>query len=89
MNDRDPVSEKPPSAPPLEPPARLRRVIELAYAVKGVIAARVWQAEGVIAIGIRCTSSASPNELLRRVEIAVASLREPDEKWEFGVLDEA
>jgi hypothetical protein len=73
----------------LEPPARLRRAVELAYAVEGVIGARVWKSDDVIAIGIRAAPNASPNDLLRRVEIAVASLREPEEKWEFGLLDEA
>ena len=73
----------------IEPPLRLRRAVELAYAVEGVIGARVWQSDNVIAIGIRAAPNASPNDLLRRVEIAVASLREPDEKWEFGLLDEA
>jgi hypothetical protein len=29
----------------------------------------------------------APNELLRRVEVAVAGLREPDETWEFGLLE--
>jgi hypothetical protein len=73
----------------LELPTRLRRAIELAYAVEGVIGARIWQSDGLIAIGIRGAPNISPNELLRRVEMAVASLREPEEKWEFGLLDEA
>jgi hypothetical protein len=72
-----------------EPPLRLRRAVELAYAVEGVIGARVWQSDGIIAIGVRAAPNASPNDLLRRVAIAVASLREPEEKWEFGLLDEA
>jgi len=29
----------------------------------------------------------APGELLRRVEKAVAGLREPDETWDFGFLD--
>ncbi|MEO8874899.1 MAG: hypothetical protein ABI461_04865 [Polyangiaceae bacterium] len=85
----DPPQNKPDEPIPLQPPARLRRVIELAYAVEGVVGARVWQSDGIIALGIRSAPNASPNDLLRRVEIAVASLREPEEKWEFGLLDEA
>ena len=73
----------------VEPPLRLRRAVELAYAVEGVVGARVWQSDNIIAIGIRAAPNASPNDLLRRVAIAVASLREPEEKWEIGLLDEA
>jgi hypothetical protein len=29
----------------------------------------------------------APSELLRRVESAVAGLREPEETWEFGFLE--
>jgi hypothetical protein len=29
----------------------------------------------------------APSELLRRVEHAVAGLREPEELWDFGLLD--
>jgi hypothetical protein len=31
----------------------------------------------------------APSELLRRVEHAVAGLREPDETWDFGMLETA
>jgi hypothetical protein len=82
------VSDPPDEDLVVEPPMRLRRAVELAYAVEGVIGARVWKSDDVIAIGIRAAPNASPNDLLRRVEIAVSSLREPEEKWEFGLLDE-
>ncbi len=72
-----------------EPPPRLKRAVELAYGVEGVLGARVWQAEGIVAIGVRAAPSASPQDVLRRVEAAVSVLREADEKWEFGLLDDA
>jgi hypothetical protein len=67
---------------------RLRRALELVYGVEGVVAARVWQWSGRIAVGIRGRNTASPNDLLRRVETAVAGLREPEETWDFGILEE-
>lgn len=71
----------------------MRRMLEIVYAVDGVAAARVWQlpAEGTvkktIAIAVRPSPRASPQELLQRVEAAVAGMREPDESWEFGLLE--
>ena len=69
-------------------PPRLRRALELVYGVEGVIAARVWQLPGRLAVGVRGGNATAPLELLRRVEAAVAGLREPDETWEFGLLDD-
>jgi hypothetical protein len=67
-------------------PPRVRRAIELVYGVEGVVSARVWQWSGKVAVGVRGTSTSASSELLRRVEAAVAGLREPDEAWEFGLL---
>jgi hypothetical protein len=73
------------SAPaPLDP--RLRRALELVYQVDGVSAARIWSWPGKIAIGVR--GSGSPADLLHRVEAATLPLREPDEAWEFGLLED-
>jgi hypothetical protein len=68
-------------------PPRVERALELAYRVEGVIAARVWQWPGRVAVGVVAGKSASPADLLRRVEAAVSVLREPDELWDFGILD--
>jgi hypothetical protein len=96
MNDdaaRDPSS---PKDEPLDLPPRVRRILRIVYAVEGVAAARVWlwqkgeetDAEKKVALGVRGTMAISPTELLRRVEMVVAPLREPDETWEFGLLEE-
>ena len=69
-------------------PPKLRRVLELVYAVEGVVAARVWQWPGRIAVGVRGGNATSPMDLLRRVEAAVASLQEPEESWDFGILED-
>ena len=69
-------------------PPRLRRAIELAYGVEGVVAARLWQWPGRIAVGVRGAATSSPTELLRRVEAAVTPLREADEMWDFGILED-
>jgi len=70
-------------------PPRIRRAIELAYGVEGVIAARVWQWPGRVAVAVRGGVATVPSTLLRRVEAAVAGLREPGETWDFGILDDA
>jgi hypothetical protein len=69
-------------------PSRLRRMLELVYGVDGVVAARVWQSPGRIAIGVRAGSSAAPASLLSCVESAVAGLRDPGEDWDFGILED-
>ncbi len=58
------------------------------YGVEGVVAARVWQSPGRVAIGVRGASITAP-DLIRRVETAVAGLREAGEVWDFGILEEA
>jgi hypothetical protein len=68
-------------------PPRLKRTLELVYGVEGVTAARVWKWGDKVAVGVRPTATSAPAELLRRVEAAVAGLREPEETWEFGILD--
>jgi hypothetical protein len=77
--DQEPKSELSP---------KLRRILELVYGVEGVIAARIWQWSGRIAVGVRGGMATAPSDLIPRVEAAVAGLREPDEAWEFGILDE-
>jgi len=71
-----------------ELPPRLRRTLELVYNVEGVVAVRVWQWPGRVAVGVRGGATTVPAELIRRVEAAVAAMREPDEAWDFGILDE-
>jgi hypothetical protein len=70
-----------------ELPPRIRRTLELVYGVEGVTAARVWHWPGRVAVGVRPAMLSAPAELLKRVERAVAGLREPDETWEFGLLE--
>jgi len=74
---------------PDELPARLRRTLELVYSVEGVVAARVWQCAGRIAVGVRGGVATSPGSLLHRVQFAVAGLKEPEEDWDFGILEDA
>lgn len=70
-----------------ELPPRIRRTLELVYGVEGVTAARVWHWPGRVAVGVRPAMLSAPSELLRRVEAAVAGVREPEETWEFGFLE--
>jgi hypothetical protein len=80
------MTKAPLSRPELPP--RLRRTLELVYGVQGVVVARVWQLPGRIAIGVRGGRGTTPPDLLRRVESAVDGLREPDEMWDFGILED-
>jgi hypothetical protein len=68
---------------------RIRRALELVYAVDGVIAARIWQWPGRVAVGVSVATSFSAGDTLRRVEAAVAAIRHPEEAWDFGLLDAA
>lgn len=75
------------TTPRLELAPRIRRTLELVYGVPGVTAARVWHWPGSVAVGVRPGASSAPSELLHRVERAVAGLREPEETWDFGLLE--
>ena len=75
-----------PSGTPSNLAPRLRRTLEVVYGVEGVVAARVWEMPGRVAVGVRGGKITSPAELIRRVELAVAPLREPGEAWDFGIL---
>jgi len=66
---------------------RLKRTLEIVYGVEGVAGARVWVWPGRVAVGVRPSPMTSPHDLLRRVESAVAGLKEQGESWEFGLLD--
>ena len=67
----------------------VRRALELVYAVEGVVGARIWQWQGGVAVGINLAASSHLAETLRRVEVAVAALRLPEEPRDFGLLDVA
>lgn len=69
-------------------PQRLRRALELVYGVEGVVSARIWRWPGGIAVGVRGGSTTSPTDLIRRVELATAGLRDADESWDFGILED-
>ena len=69
-------------------PPRLRRTLELVYGVEGVLQARVWLWPGRVAVAVRGAKATSPADLIRRVEVAVAGVREPEETWDFGILEE-
>ncbi len=80
------MTDGPASSTELSP--RLRRTLELAYGVEGVVAARVWQWAGRVAVGVR-GAGLTPPDLILRVEAAVAGLREAGEVWDFGILEDA
>jgi hypothetical protein len=65
---------------------RVQRILQLVYAVEGVVAVRVWQWASNVAIAIR--GGAAGADLMGRVEAAVAGIREPGETWHFGLLEE-
>ena len=81
-----PNESSPPEAPELPP--RVLRILEICYQVEGVASARVWQWDGTVAVGVRGLPTIAFSELIRRVEIALAPVREPGETWEFGLLED-
>jgi hypothetical protein len=83
---REPRADQPAGEAELAP--RLRRALQLVYAVDGVVAVRVWHWGPNVAVGVRGGAWASPTDLVRRVKAAVAGLREPGEAWDFGVLED-
>lgn len=88
MNDATPTPPAPPApGGSASLPPRIRRTLELVYGVEGVTAARVWHWPGRVSVGVRPAMLSAQSELLRRVEHAVSGLREPDETWDFGLLD--
>jgi hypothetical protein len=70
-----------------EIPPRMKRVLQVVYAVEGVSAARVWEWPGRVAVAVHAAGIAD-GELLRRVERAVDPLRDAEETWDFGLLDD-
>jgi hypothetical protein len=70
-------------------PTRLRRALELVYAVEGVVGAQIWQWTGGVAVGVAVSQGSPLQEVLRRVEAAVAPVKHVEEVWEFGLLDAA
>jgi hypothetical protein len=87
MDDAEPDAGPSTTGRPQALPPRIRRTLELVYGVEGVTAARVWHWPGQVSVGVRPAMMSAPSELLRRVEHAVAGLREPDETWDFGMLE--
>ena len=71
------------SEPASDLPPRLRRALELVYAVEGVAEARVWMSPGKVSVGVRSQSL----DALSRVEHAVLPLKEPGEEWSFGWME--
>ncbi len=84
MSDENPQAPVPPPLPP-----RLRRALDLVYAVEGVVGVRIWQWEGAVAVGISVGWTFPPAQTLERVESAVAPVRHAEETWDFGLLDVA
>lgn len=71
-------------------PPRLRRVLELVYAVEGVSGARAWELDdGSVAVAVRPSPLATPVELVRRVDKALDPFRNEEGACEVGLLDEA
>ncbi len=68
-------------------PLRLRRVLEVAYGVEGVVAARVWQTDQGITVAVTPSPTAGPVHILRLVESALSALQQPGESWNFGLLE--
>jgi hypothetical protein len=70
-----------------ELPEKVKRTLEIVYALEGVSAARVWQWPGRMAVAVR-GQGVSEDALLARVSTALNALKDPEEQWEFGILQD-
>ncbi len=68
--------------------ARAKRIVELAYAVEGVVAVRVWSDEGRIAVGIRGNDVVAPTELIARVRSVLGGAAAQGETIDVGLLSD-
>ncbi len=66
--------------------ARLKRAVELAYEVDGVVAARVWRWENDFFVGV--VTACGSDVVLRVVTAAIAGLAQPEETWSVGLLQD-
>lgn len=64
---------------------RIERALEILYRIEGLSAAKMWQWEHNVAVGVRGYGM-SEATLLRRAEMALIALQEPGETWQFGIL---
>src|SRR4051812_50220790 len=67
---------------------RARRIEETILEVDGVVAVRVWELAGRVEIGVVPSASDTPTDVVERVREVVESLREADEIWEVGGLND-
>lgn len=70
-----------------ELPEKVKRTLEIVYGIEGVAAARVWQWPGRMAVAVKC-QGISEAALLTRVSTALNALKDPEEEWEFGILQD-
>jgi hypothetical protein len=75
-------------AQPPSGPQRLRRIESAVLELEGVASVRVWELEGAVEIGVRVAPACTVADVLGRVSELSATLREGEERWEVGVLDE-
>lgn len=66
---------------------RVRKIIEAVYEVEGVVGAKVWVLPGHVAVALRVGNRHGASDVIAQVVTATTSLRDPDEAWDFGLLD--
>ena len=67
--------------------SRLRRVVDVAYQVDGVLGVRAWVLPEGVTVAVQVSPRAGPTDVLRTVEAALAALREPGEQLHVGLMD--
>jgi hypothetical protein len=56
--------------------------------LEGIVTVRVWELPNHVEIGVRVAPSDTPADALKRVHELVDALREGEELWSVGLLDE-
>jgi hypothetical protein len=66
---------------------RVRKILEAVYEVEGVVGAKVWVLPAHVAVALRVGNRYGASDVIAHVVTATSSLRDPDEAWDFGLLD--
>jgi hypothetical protein len=67
---------------------RARRIEEAVLELEGIVTVRVWELPNRVEIGVRVAPSDTPADALNRVNELVDALREGEETWAVGLLEE-
>jgi hypothetical protein len=84
-DDDSPIDDADANEATIDP--RVRKILEAVYEVEGVVGAKVWVLPAHVAVALRVGNLHGAADVIAQVVTATTSLRDPDEAWDFGLLD--